>query len=94
MVWSMFVETITQPRDEWHHWSSKLRFYDDPPAALVTSVAWDAGDGMVTQVNVWDTPGAISDFFMERALQLIERDGEPEHKPRRHGEPVAAYVRQ
>jgi hypothetical protein len=47
----MFVETITQPRDDWQDWSSKLGFYEDPPGALVTSVAWDAGDGMVTMVN-------------------------------------------
>ena len=90
----MFVETITQPRDEWQHWSDKLRFMSDPPEALVVSVAWDSGDGTVTSVNVWDTPGAISDFYIERALPLIEADGEPANKPDRHGEPVAVYIRQ
>lgn len=65
----------------------------DPPEALVVSVAWDSGDGTVTSVNVWDTPGAISDFYIERALPLIEADGEPANKPKRHGEPVAVYIR-
>ena len=89
----MFVETITQQRDEWQRWSDRLHFLTDPPAALVASIAWESGDGMVTSVNVWDTPGAISDFFMERALPLIQAEGEPSTKPQRHGEPVAVYIR-
>ena len=65
----------------------------DPPGALAASIAWDAGDGMVTMLNVWDPPGAVSDFYMERVLPLVQAEGEPEHKPQRHGEPVAVYLR-
>lgn len=81
----MFVETITQPREA----PDAL----GPPSALAASIAWYAGDGMVTPVNVWDAPGAVSDFSMERVLPLVEVEGEPVHKPQRHGEPVAVYLR-
>ena len=89
----MLVETITQPREEWDDWSLKLGMHSDPPAALVASIAWEDGSGMVTQVNVWDAPVAISDFYLERVLPLVQAEGEPKHKPHRHGEPVAVYVR-
>ena len=89
----MFVETITQPREEWQTWSEKLRFLGDPPEALVASSAWDAGDGKVTQLNVWDNPAAVGDFFMERTVSVIEELGEPSSKPRRHGEPLTVYLR-
>lgn len=89
----MFIETITQPRDEWDRWNAKLRMHADPPPALAASIAWDSGDGMVTLVNVWDAPGAISDFYMERVLPAVQAEGEPEHKPKRHGERVAIYLR-
>ena len=65
----------------------------DPPASLAASIAWDSGDGFVTLLNVWDAPGAVSDFYMERVLPLVQAEGEPEHKPRRHGQPVAVYLR-
>ena len=89
----MFVESITSPEADWREWGEKLRFHSDPPAALVASVSWRAGDGMVTQLNVWDTPGAISDLYMERVLPIIEAEGEPANKPERHGEPLAVYIR-
>jgi len=89
----MFVETITQPRDEWDRWNAKLRIHTDPPSALAASIAWESGNGMVTVINVWDAPDAISDFYMDRVLPLVEADGEPEHKPERHGEPVSIYLR-
>jgi hypothetical protein len=53
--------------------------------ALIAAIVWDSGDGEVTAVNVWDTPGAIADFYVE---------GEPTRKPQRHGEPLAFYLRQ
>jgi hypothetical protein len=93
MVVRMFVETITSDRDEWQTWSDRIRIHDDPPAALIASIAWDAGDGNVTQVNLWDNPGAIADFFMERAVKVIQEMGEPSSKPHRHGEPVAVFIR-
>ena len=90
----MFVETITQPRADWDDWSEKLQMHSDPPAALAASIAWEHGSGLVTQVNVWDAPGAVADFYMERVLPLVQAEGgEPKHKPQRHGEPVAMYVR-
>ena len=89
----MFVETITSPKDEWSRWNERLRMHADPPPALAASIAWDSGDGMVTQINVWDAPGAVSDFFMERVLPLVQVEGEPANKPERHGEPVSVYLR-
>ena len=53
----------------------------------------DAGDDQVTGVNVWDTPEAVADFYVERVRPIIEQDGEPANKPQRHGEPLAFYLR-
>jgi hypothetical protein len=89
----MFVETIVLPRPEWERWQARLGYTTDPPDALVATVAWDSGDGRVTAVNVWDTPGAIADFFMERVAPMLETEGEPTNKPQRHGEPITFYVR-
>ena len=89
----MFVETITQPADEWRYWTGRLRVVDDPPAALVASIAWARDDGTITNVQVWDSPAAVGDFYLERVRAVVESDGEPEHKPSRHGEPVHVYVR-
>jgi hypothetical protein len=89
----MFVETITAPRAEWERWTDRLRIFADPPPALVSSVAWASGPDTVTNVNVWDTPAAIADFYVERVEAVIESDGAPSHKPARHGEPLAVYMR-
>lgn len=89
----MFIETITQPMDEWYEWNRAIRMTEDPPEALVASFAWAGDDGSVTGVNVWDSPGAVSDFYMERLLPVIQERGEPDAKPQRHGAPIAAYVR-
>jgi hypothetical protein len=62
--------------------------------ALIAAIVWDSGDGEVTAVNVWDTPGAIADFYVERVGPIIEVEGEPTRKPQRHGEPLAFYLRQ
>ena len=87
------METVTQPRDEWNVWNERIAMHADPPEALVVSIAWDSGDGNVSVVNVWDAPGAIADFFVERIRPVIEEHGEPAHKPERHGPPVAVYLR-
>jgi len=89
----MFVETIAQPKDEWDRWNERIGMHTDPPEALAVSVAWDSGNGIVTMINVWDAPGAVSDFYVERVLPLVEVHGEPDHKPDRHGEPVSFYLR-
>lgn len=89
----MFVETIVLPRPEWERWQERLRLFADPPEALIASIAWESGDGEVTGVNVWETPRAIADFFMERVQPLVEAEGEPANKPQRRGEPLAFYQR-
>jgi len=89
----MFVETMTAPRELWEQWSTRLRLFSEPPAALVATVAWDTGDGMITNLNVWDNASAVADFFVDRIQPVIEADGPPEHKPVRHGNAVAAYFR-
>lgn len=90
----MFVETITAPAEVWHRWTDRLRLFSEPPAALSASIAWDNGDGTITAVNVWDTPSAVADFFLERVEPVIAAVGKPDYKPVRHGEPVASYFRQ
>lgn len=89
----MFVETIVLPRREWERWHEGLRLSADPPEGLIAAIAWDSGDGRVTGVNVWETPAAIADFFVERVGPFVEVEGEPADKPRRHGEPLAFYLR-
>jgi hypothetical protein len=89
----MFVETVTAPREEWEHWSERLRMLSDPPQALVAAIAWDSGNGQVTSLNLWDTPEAVGDFFMERIRPIAEAEREPANKPQRHGKPIAVYIR-
>ena len=89
----MFVETIALPRSEWERWHERLRYSSDPPPALIATIVWDAGDGQVTGVNLWDTAEAVADFYMERVRPIVEADGEPSNKPQRHGEPLAFYLR-
>jgi hypothetical protein len=89
----MFVETMTSSRTFWETMSERVRLTADPPPALVLSVAWDAGDDRVTVLNVWDTPGAIADFYVERSGPVLAEIGEPPDKPKRHGEPLAIYIR-
>jgi hypothetical protein len=89
----VFVETITAPRDEWERWTERLRLVSDPPAALVASIAWLGADGLVTALNVWDSPDAVADFYVERVGPIVQAEGEPPNKPQRHGTPLAVYIR-
>jgi hypothetical protein len=89
----MFVETVTAPGQEWRHWTDRLRLLSEPPSTLCASIAWANDDGSITAVNVWDDPSAVADFFVDRVQPVIAAEGEPDHKPVRHGEPIAAYVR-
>jgi hypothetical protein len=89
----MFVETIALPRPEWERWHEHLRYSTDPPEALIATIVWDSGDGQVTGVNLWDTPEAIAEFYMERVGPIVAVEGEPTNKPQRHGEPLAFYLR-
>lgn len=90
---SVFVETLTAPRDEWERWKERVRMLADPPEALVASIAWDAGDGKVSSVNVWDSPAAVGEFFVTRVHPVLQELGEPSAKPTRHGVPLAVYIR-
>jgi hypothetical protein len=89
----MFVETIALPRAEWERWHERLRYATDPPEALVATIVWDSGNGQVAGVNLWDTPKAVADFYLERVAPIVEVEGEPANKPKRHGEPLAVYLR-
>jgi hypothetical protein len=89
----MFVESITAPGSELAEWNERMRLLTDPPAHLIASIAWQGEDGLATSVNVWDSPEAVADFFVERVAPLLEAGGEPSVKPIRHGEPVAVYLR-
>jgi len=90
----MFIETVTAPRAQWQHWTQLLQLYTDPPPALVSSVAWASDAETITSVNVWDTPAAIADFYEQRVAAVIATQGPPQHKPVRHGPPVAIHIRQ
>lgn len=89
----MFVETLTAPRDEWERLTERVALLADPPDALVASIAWDAGDGQVSSVNVWDSPEAVGDFFVSRVHPVVQELGEPKAKPARRGIPLAIYIR-
>jgi len=78
----MFVQTVTAPLEEWDHWNERLRITADPPAALVAAIAWKGDDGLVTAVNLWDSPEAIADFFMERISAIVMAEGEPPTSPK------------
>ncbi len=87
----MFIETIVLPRQEWERWHERLRFTDDPPEALIASIAWDSGDGKVTGVNLWENADGHQHFFLTRIRPFVEAEGEP--PAQRHGEPLAFYLR-
>jgi hypothetical protein len=89
----MVIETIVAPHAEWKTFTDRIRLFSEPPAALMAAIAWDGGEGRVMQVNLWDEPSAVADFFVERVMPAVERYGAPSSKPARHGPPVASYIR-
>ena len=89
----MFVETIHSDREEWEQWNARLRPAEDPPQGLLLTVAWEVGPGRVGQINVWETPDSVSDNYVERVQHVVAELGEPREKPKRHGAPLAFYVR-
>jgi hypothetical protein len=91
-VQAVFIERVTAPRAEFDEWEGRLRLVSEPPAALVASFAWEM-NGEVTAINVWDSPDAIADFFVERVHKFVEQHGPPANKPQRLGPPLRAYVR-
>jgi hypothetical protein len=89
----VFVETITIPRPEWEEFAERLRMLSDPPEALIATIAWDAGEGLVTAVNLWDSPAAVGDFYVARVQEALQEVHEPTAKPIRRGPPIAVYLR-
>jgi hypothetical protein len=89
----MFVETVNSPRDQWETWNERLRVTEDPPDGLILAVAWDAGDGRVGELHVWESPDKIADVYIERVQHLVAEFGEPEDKPKRHGPPLSFWLR-
>ena len=89
----MLIETVTASREEWGRWRDRIDIINDPPDGLVALLAWESGEGQVTQANVWDNPAAVADFFLKHVLPIIEDEGEPAGKPQRHGEPLAFFLR-
>ena len=71
----MFIETITASREEWERWRDRIGTLNNPPPALVALIAWESGEGEVTQANVWENPRAVADFFIERVMPIIEVEG-------------------
>lgn len=67
----MFIDTITVPRPEWEFVTDQARIVADPPEGLIAAIAWDTGDGSVTAVMVWETPGARGDFSADRMMPLL-----------------------
>jgi hypothetical protein len=92
MMVRVFVERVTAPKEEFDLWDARLRMVTEPPPALVASFAWES-DGDVTCFNVWDSPEAIADFFLERVQPFVEAGGQPANKPQRLGRAIRAYVR-
>jgi len=88
----VFVEKVTAPREEFERWDERLRMVTEPPPALAASIAWES-DGTVTCINVWDSPDAIADFYLERVQPFVEAEGQPANKPQRLGRAIRAYVR-
>jgi hypothetical protein len=88
----VFVERVTAPREEFDRWDDRLRMIKEPPPALVASFAWES-NGEVTAINVWDSPEAIADFFLERVQPYVEAEGQPANKPQRLGPAIRAYIR-
>ena len=86
------MERLTAPRAEFDEWVGRVRLVSEPPATLVASIAWEV-NGEVTAINVWDSPDAIADFYVERVHAVIERHGPPANKPQRLGPPLHAHVR-
>jgi hypothetical protein len=89
----MFAETIDSDREEWEQWNERLRPAEDPPEGLVLTISWDAGEGRVGQLNVWESPDKIADAYVERVQHVIAELGEPKDKPKRHGPPLSFYMR-
>ena len=68
----------------------KVRLYADPPAGLVASITWDAGDGQVVLLNVCDEPGQAAAFDGERLAPASAELGQPMGTAAQHGEPLAS----
>ena len=66
----------------------------------VTSTALEAPSGSVAQRHSGHAvkfssqgPHSTCSDYLERVRPIVEVEGEQEHKPQRHGEPLAIYLR-
>ena len=87
----MFIETIVLPRQEWERWHERLRLTDDPPEGLIASIAWDSDDRQGhgrQRLGERQRPRAL---LPETRPTVVQAEGEPPTK--RHGEPLAFYLR-
>jgi hypothetical protein len=67
------LKTIALPRPGWERREEHLSYTTDPPQTMVDTIVRDAGGGQMTGVNVWDTAGAIADFYIKR----VDRSSRP-----------------
>lgn len=89
----MFVETVTYQQEEWLRWEERIGMYADPPGTLAAAVAWQSGPDEITSVHVWDAPGDIADFFLERLQDVFAEHGPAPASPERHGPPIKLHIR-
>jgi len=88
----MFVHTITGTRAEFESSHQLLGIAEDPPDALLASIAFASGDDEVTIVNVWETPGDLAQFFVDRIAPRTGGAGlNGDNTPR--GEPLFFWTR-
>lgn len=90
----MFIETVTAPREEHDEVLRASRLLDEPPPGLAASVSWEAADGMVTQLMVWDSPAARGEFA-EKVMMPLFASGQLANvtSDPTHHKPVRVWIR-
>ena len=88
----MFVQTVISSRAEFDEAHRLLDIAADPPDTLLAAIAFSSGEDEVTLVNVWESPAAVAEFFVERIHSRTEGKGlSGQNIPR--GEPVFFWTR-
>ncbi len=68
----MFIDQVTTTSEGLDIVDAETGFFSDPPEGLSAVIAWDAGDGNVTCLMVWDTPGQRGEFAFQKMMPLME----------------------
>ncbi|MEX1280571.1 MAG: hypothetical protein AB1Z55_07590 [Acidimicrobiia bacterium] len=68
----MFIDRVTTTPEELAIVDAEAGLFSDPPPGLAAAVAWESGEGEVTCLMVWDTPGQRGDFAFQKMMPLIE----------------------